>query len=214
MDLKELLALSPRLNVDGDGNAVSYRLGKSVLQYLDGILGSSQSTLETGTGVSTVLFAMKRTKHTCITTNRLEVDGTAGFCKEHEIPLDKVRFIIGRSEYVLPSLESSGLDVVLIDGRHAFPTPFIDWFYTADKLRVGGLLIVDDVEMWTGRTLMDFLSKEPEWRRERFFMPNSVVFKKLAGGSNDKVWAKQPYLRRFSLFRTAANVKKRLLKRP
>ena len=53
--------------------------------------------------------------------------------------------------------------LVLIDGSHSFPSPFIDWYYTAFRLRVGGFLVVDDTQLWTGHVLKRFLEAEPDW---------------------------------------------------
>jgi hypothetical protein len=48
---------------------------------------------------------------------------------------------------------------------HSFPQVFIEWFYTASALKVGGHLLVDDVHVWTGHVLRDFLLDEPEWTK-------------------------------------------------
>jgi hypothetical protein len=48
------------------------------------------------------------------------------------------------------------LDIVLIDGAHAFPFPFLDWYFTASALKAGGLLVIDDVQIATGTILADF----------------------------------------------------------
>ncbi len=40
---------------------------------------------------------------------------------QHQISTQKIDFQIARSEDTLPSLELNELDLVLIDGRHAFP---------------------------------------------------------------------------------------------
>ena len=39
------------------------------------------------------------------------------------------------------------LDFVLIDGGHGFPTPMLDWFYGAGRLRRGGVAVFDDVQL-------------------------------------------------------------------
>jgi hypothetical protein len=50
------------------------------------------------------------------------------------------------------NVELDPLDLVLVDGSHSFPQVFfIDWFYTAGALKIGGHLLVDDVHVWTGR---------------------------------------------------------------
>ena len=45
--------------------------------------------------------------------------------------------VVSRSQDYLPTAELLALDLVLIDGDWSFPVPFIDWYYTPDKLKVG-----------------------------------------------------------------------------
>lgn len=86
------------------------------------------------------------------------------------------------------------LDLILIDGHHGFPTPFLDWYYTADPLRVGGLLIVDDTQLWTGHTLKQFLLRQPGWEVAKDFAPRSVVFRKSDPVSVNTHHEDQPYV--------------------
>src|SRR5712692_6759447 len=162
MDVNQLLAQRPMLQRDHLGRPANWAVAEDVARLLDREVGPRCRTLETGAGVSTVIFAMKGADHTCVVPDALLVDRIVAFCKDAAIATDTVSFEIGSSEDVLPGLKPSNLDVVLIDGAHAFPTPFIDWFYSARTgLRDGGMLIVDDTQLWTGRLLVDFLSCEP-----------------------------------------------------
>ncbi len=105
-------------------------------------------TLETGSGLSTVLFAALGTDHICCTAGQEEADRVLEHCQTRGIPTDGVRFEVGSSHRTLPPLEASGAarDLVLIDGSHAFPLPAVDWFYGAALLGPGGVLVVDDLD--------------------------------------------------------------------
>jgi hypothetical protein len=195
--LEDILRDPPQLH--GRGN-VLFALSDDALRFIEGEVGESSATLETGAGLSTVVFALKHTRHTSVVPDAAQADRVRAYCVQRGIPVDRLHFEIGRSEEVLPRLAATVLDLVLVDGRHGFPTPFIDWFYTAAALRVGGVLIVDDTLLWTGEVLKRFLQAEPEWRFERDFFLQTAVFRKLADGSHDKSWTEQPYLVR----RTAA----------
>ena len=70
---------------------------------------------------------------------------------------------------------------MLIDGSHAFPAPFIDWLYTASALKVGGHLIVDDTQLWTGHVLKQFLDEEAGWALRHAYAGRSAVFVKERG---------------------------------
>ena len=197
MELKDLLNNPPVLHRDGDGNPVSYHLNEEVLAFLDENVRGDSKTLETGAGVSTILFAMKGTEHICMVPDREQVERIKEYCSRNKISAQRVDFKIDKSESALPKLESGRFDLVLIDGNHAFPTPFIDWYYTAPVLKTGGMLVIDDTQLWTGETLRNFLLSEPEWELKKDFSNRNIgtsVFIKLKEGSEQKWWGEQPYL--------------------
>lgn len=194
MDLDDLLRAQPKLHQDASGQPHSWQLGNNLLRFIDTHVPEGAKTLEVGAGVSTVLFALKRATHVCIVPFEDEVTRIKAFCRDHHIPIDKLRFEIDQSDRCLPLLDVDGLDLVLIDGAHGFPIPFLDWYNTADRLKVGGLLLIDDAHIWTGHALKTFLMAESEWKVEVDYPPRSVVFRKLqAGGSGKNEWA-QPYV--------------------
>jgi hypothetical protein len=108
--------------------------------------------------------------------------------------MHQVTFCQDVSEKVLPRLECDMLDLVLIDGRHGFPAPFIDFYYVAEKLNIDGLLVVDDTWIWTGDVLKQYLLSEPEWELEADFSPRTSIFRKLAHGSQTKEWCDQAFV--------------------
>ena len=121
-------------------------------------------TLETGLGISTLLFGLWETSHTCVVGDQGEVDRLVGHAEARGIDLAKVRFEVGRSDTVLPALEGTPLDLVLVDGSHAFPLAIIDWYYAAGRLRAGGVVVLDDVQLTqVSLGLRRFLSRDPRW---------------------------------------------------
>jgi hypothetical protein len=74
------------------------------------------------------------------------------------------------------------------------PSPFLDWFYGGRRLKVGGLVLVDDTNLWTGRVLAEFLRREPEWEHV-LSLPKAAVFRKLAHAAWIKEWTQQPFLK-------------------
>jgi hypothetical protein len=126
-------------------------------------------------------FFAERANHVCIVPF---AKARINFVKS--IFLFGFRFEIDFSEKVLPQLEIGELDLLLIDGAHGFPLPFIDWYYGASKLKIGGILIIDDTQVWTGHVLKMFLSGEPEWQLVADYAPRCVVFKKIKDGGFGK----------------------------
>jgi len=205
MKLDDLLRIQPKFHQDDSGQPHSWQLSDDVLRFIDAHVREGSETLETGAGVSTVLFALKGASHTCIVPSEEEVTRIKAFCREYHIALGKLTFEVDRSERCLPKLDFTRLDLVLIDGAHGFPIPFLDWYYTADRLKVGGSLIIDDTQVWTCHILKMFLMGEPEWKLEADYPPRSAVFTKLQDGGCGKNEWEQPFVVRQTLdfmFRT------------
>lgn len=192
MNLQELLNIAPELHEKG-GKPTSYTLSHEALSFIDTHVGSGSKTLETGAGVSTILFALKGCEHTCVVPDKRQVERIKQFCQGRQISADKIRFEINGSENVLPYLKPSGLDLLLIDGCHGFPAPFIDWYYAASGLKAGGILIIDDTHLWTGDILRQFLLSESGWRHECDLLGRTAVFRRLEEGELLKEWCFQPY---------------------
>ena len=198
MTLQELLDDSPPLHRVAPHIGTSFQLSDQALRFIDQNVNNTSNTLETGAGISTVLFAMKEANHTCVVPNADLVTRIRDYCQQRAIPIERIDFQIGKSEKILPTLETGELDLLLIDGQHAFPTPFIDWYYTADKLRVGGIVMIDDTQLWTGQVLKKFLLEETEWRLIEEFSARTAIFKKEKATTNEKWWGQQPYVVRKS----------------
>ena len=172
----------------------SWPIDRFVMDWLAGNLRPGQRTLETGSGYSTVIFAAAGTSHQAISPIAEHHGRIKDWCSGQGVDASGVEFIAAKSQDVLPNLPSKTLDLVLIDGAHAFPFPFIDFYYTAVRLTSGGVLIVDDIDIITGRILCDFLSAETGRWREIGRSGKSAIFEKLT----DELivpgdWPSQPY---------------------
>ena len=76
------------------------------------------TTLETGSGASTIVFAAAGTDHTAVTPDAAEEGRVRATCRELGVSSDRVAFEVGFSHDVLPRLSGSPLDLVLLDGAH------------------------------------------------------------------------------------------------
>ena len=171
-------------------------LTEAALEFIYENINDECKTLETGCGLSTVVFALTGSRHTVIAPAPSEFEITKSYCRERGIPTDQIDFIAEPSQKVLPALELPPLDLVLIDGGHGFPTPYLDWFYTTGKLKKGGFLIVDDVWLWSCEILRDFLNEQPEWEFVAEYEGRTTIFRKLENGSEWLEWTQQPRVAR------------------
>lgn len=193
-ELQTLLASPPKLHKDRMGNLVSYQACEEVLDFIDRHVTKDSRTLETGAGISTILFAIRGSKHICIAPGQGQFDRIQQYCRDRQFSTDRINFQCHFSEQVLPQLNTQTLDLVLIDGCHGFPVPFIDWFYATLHLKKDGILIVDDTQLWTGLVLKEYLLSEPEWELVQDINPRAVIFRKLQATIPTKEWDQQPYV--------------------
>jgi hypothetical protein len=150
-------------------------------------------TLETGSGLSTVLFAAAGADHTCVTPSAEEAARILAYCERQGISTDSLRFELGTSDEILPRLaDGPRLDLVFVDGNHGYPTPMIDWFYAGSRLVPGGLLIVDDVPLPAVAHLCAFVDHDPRFIVHRR-TAKWIAYRASAGGSLRQDWFEQPF---------------------
>ncbi|MDZ4401092.1 class I SAM-dependent methyltransferase [Prosthecobacter sp.] len=201
---RELLTESPCLH--GEDGQNQWSLAQEVMDWLTENVRPGDRTLETGCGYSTLIFAMAGAQHTVISPIPEEHDHIRRWGLAHGVDFSKVTFIAAKSEDVLPNFGPEPLDLVLIDGWHAMPAPFIDWFFTCTKLAVGGRVMVDDTQILPCRILREFLEQETgRWSLERRFK-RTDVFRKLKeqmfeGDWRDQPWGARPILTLADYFR-------------
>jgi Methyltransferase domain len=173
----QLRADCPPLHASG---AVCAGLHWSALEWLERTLEPGWATLETGAGVSTMVFAWRGTEHEVVTPAADEPDRITAECLRRGISTGGIRFLIGPSHDVLAAWRPRPLDLVLLDGAHGFPYPILDWWYVMPHLKTGGLLVLDDVYMGGVRTLLEHLRSRPAWQIEQAVGYRTVIARKLA----------------------------------
>lgn len=163
--IERLIADNPDLHAWGDGTPANWSATPDALRFLGRHLSPGMRTLETGAGQTTVAFAAAGARHTCVTPDAGEAARIRVYCAARGIACDGVTFVHEASDVALarPGVVPDALDVVFIDGAHRFPFPCLDWHYTEARLRVGGIVGVDDWDMPSVRVLHDFLAGEDEW---------------------------------------------------
>jgi len=146
------------------GGRATYGISPAMARFLDASLAPGAVTLETGTGLSTIVILRRGVaRHISVTPYAAEFEAVRTYCASVGIPTGAWQPVTASSLDWLPSATLPPLDLVLIDGAHAFPAPFVDWCYTAEPLKVGGLMVVDDLQLVTARILADFLRADERW---------------------------------------------------
>jgi hypothetical protein len=192
------LAVKPGLFHRGPGGEALWRgLTEVPLRALYDSVRPGMRTIETGSGGTTVVFAARGARHTAVTPSPDEEVRIRELCEREGVDLATVDFAIGSSDEVLPGW-SEPLDVVLIDGAHRMPFPFVDFHYTARHLKVGGELWLDDIPLPAVYRLYEFLAGEPEWELVAMHDDKVAQFRKLGEevlDPNRDDWEHQHYNR-------------------
>ena len=129
-DLQAILSDPPKLH--GTGQLISdFRIDNRTCFELNRRLKADLNTLETGAGLSTIIFAAKGCQHTCITPLKAEVDRIRDYCRSTNIDTSNVKFIVALSSEIIHQLPRSAFDLVLIDGCQRFFFCFRRFYYAA-----------------------------------------------------------------------------------
>jgi predicted O-methyltransferase YrrM len=187
----------PRFHEDEQGRSVTWGISQDALRFIQSHAETGTATLETGAGLSTLVFALKGCRHSTIVPDAKQVEKIKAFAEINGIDLSNVTFYVDFSQNVLPAIEAEDLAFVLIDGDHAFPAPFIDWYYSAAKMRIGGYVMVDDTHLWTGKVLKQFMKEDTAWEQVARLRWTSV-FRKTAALDVTSGWVAQNYVARRS----------------
>ena len=221
----QLIQERPKLHCAHDGAtclesaAANWGLYPQILQWLADHLRPGFRTLETGCGYSTIVFALRSCRHHAVSPFPEEHRCINEWCQKHGASVETVTYHAGPSQRVLPAMEPTPLDLVLIDGNHAVPMPLIDYYYTADRLVEGGLLLVDDVQLRSVQQLCDFLDTEkPRWQFEEQVGGTRIYRKCVEGRVIEGIgWHRQPFCtappwpQRTLLYRALRKIKRTLL---
>ena len=129
---------------------------------LSGILrrGPFRSTAETGCGGSTIVLSQASDRHTAFAIDG--EDRTITELRKHsDLRARNVTFVEGETRRTLPAHQfEGGLDLVLLDGPHAYPLPQIEFAYLLPHIKIEGWLVLDDIQIPSVYELFRFLTKE------------------------------------------------------
>lgn len=180
--------MTETLHADG---AAAWDIQPGILALIAGHVRPGMVTLETGAGQSTVALTRAGAEHHAVTPSEDEARRIHAACEAAGVSTAQLHFHLGYSQDILPRLEAAPLDFALIDGGHGFPIPAVDFCYIAPRLKPGALLVIDDVDLWTGAMIVDFLKCEPAFELMEIQRGRTAVFRSLSAFTL-REWTNQP----------------------
>jgi hypothetical protein len=174
---KQLRSAPPSLHGTGDAY---FGLAWEALDWLERNVSHDMTTLETGSGASSIVFAASGARHTVISPAPGEHGRIRDWCTQHGISVERLTFLAESSDVALTGgWEPEPLDLALLDGAHLFPFPALDWFFAARHLKVGGRVVLDDAYLPSVAMVVRFLRASPSWEFEGPISYRTVCFRKL-----------------------------------
>lgn len=149
LDLEAFIKNPPVLHKPDGEHLIQWGFSESMIRWLDAHMRGL--VVETGCGLSTItMLANKCTVYT-VDLDASLFDRVSDYCRAHEIDMASLWMATaGKSEHLLPDLlERRGpefFDGAIIDGAHGLPGCMIDLHFIAQLLKIGGKMVVDDVQ--------------------------------------------------------------------
>jgi predicted O-methyltransferase YrrM len=145
-------------------------LSYETLGLIEDLLGADvERTAETGCGRSTILLSNLAREHYvfCMDDRELEQSSVGYFRDSAVARQDRVHVTFGPTQETLFGFGHAGpYDAVLLDGPHGYPFPELEYWSFYPRIRRGGLLIVDDVQIPTIGRMADVLQEDAMWQLE------------------------------------------------
>ena len=152
---------------------------------LAGILqrGPFRASAETGCGGSTIVLSRASDRHIAFAIEG--ADRTITELGKHiDLRTESVIFVEGETKDTLPGYHlEHELDVALLDGPHAYPLSQIEFAYLYPRIRLGGWLVIDDIQIPSVYELFRFLEREPSVVLEEVAVRTAFFRKASAGGT-------------------------------
>ena len=192
--LNRLIAEQPRLNWHlWEKQYVSWGIQSSFLEWIYGNVKPGSTTLETGAGFSTVVFAILGCKHSCLAPEPEEHKRIGEYCEEIGASPEGFTFMAEGSAHSLATLPMEPvLDFALIDGAHAFPMPCVDFFYINRMLKIGGMLAIDDLQIPSVGMMHKYLLTDPAYEVIAIDSRKTGIYRKVTESRRIADFDRQP----------------------
>lgn len=154
-----------------------------------------RNSAETGSGASTLLFSHLSDHHTVFALE----DGRGSITNVRQSSLlrqNVVTFVEGPTQVTLPQHHfREKLQLVLIDGPHAYPFPDLEYYFLYPHLDPGALLILDDIHIPSVHNLFQFLRQDAMFQLDRVVQKTAFFSRTTAPTFDpfDDGWSQQNY---------------------
>jgi hypothetical protein len=109
-------------------------------------VGTIHHSAETGSGKTTLLFSHLSSNHVVFAVDAGQ--SISQVRNSHLFNAESTTFVEGPTQRTLPGQTfAHGHQLVLIDGPHGYPFPDLEYYYLYPTIEVGGLLILDDIQI-------------------------------------------------------------------
>lgn len=159
-----------------------------------------ETSLETGCGVSTVMFSNLSQKHYVFAyDDRESPESSVNLAQSSpDFRSERVQFVFGPTQKTLPRHdfpEETRFDVILLDGPHGYPFPELEYAVLYDKLKPGGLLILDDIHIPSIGNMFAILREDRMYDQVGIFATTGILRRTdLEGVASDgDGWVEQGY---------------------
>jgi hypothetical protein len=147
--------------------------------------GPFESTAETGCGGSTIVLSHLSRRHLAFAIEG-ESASITGLRSSADLQAEAVTFVEGQTKDTAPGFQfGSPLDLVLLDGPHAYPLPQLEYAYFFPKIKSGGWLVLDDLQIRSVYELFSFLRHEASVVLEEVVV-RTAFFRKVDGRPADR----------------------------
>jgi hypothetical protein len=188
LDLVDEIA---RLPSDWHGaGSVSANVLRAIASHADR-MGAIQHSVETGSGKTTLLLSHLSADHVVFA-----VDAAQSMSQVRRSLLFNARsttFVEGPSQRTLPGQTfSHPHQIVLIDGPHGYPFPDLEYYYLYPTIDVGGLLILDDIQIPSIGRMFDIIRADEMFELLEIVDDNTAFLSRtgapLIGPESDSWW--------------------------
>lgn len=175
--------------------------------------GPFRFSAETGCGGSTIILSQLSERHVAFA-----IEGenrTISKLREHpSLKPGTVIFVEGETRQTVPSYHTPAqLDLLLLDGPHAYPLPQVEFAYLFPRVRVGGWIAIDDIQIPSVHELFRFLKRDPEVMFEEVVVRTAFFWRVCVLDYGPDGWEFQPMNRRTVLRYSWRDQIRKLLRR-